>query len=120
MPEELNSDKMPQGKVSQLIIALDAMEWSLIQQWAAQQKLPTFERLLKEGASGVLSSTAAQLPDTVWTSIYTGMNPAKYQKYFYIQYEAATRNLTLLSDEQIGATPFWHYLSEAGKRIPLQ
>jgi len=119
VPGELSNDKMPQANVRQLIIALDAMEWSLVEQWAAQQKLPTLQRLLKEGTYGPLSSTAAQLPDTVWTSIYTGMNPAKYQKYFYIQYEAATRNLKLLSDDESGATPFWHYLSKAGKRIAI-
>jgi predicted AlkP superfamily phosphohydrolase/phosphomutase len=37
--------------------------------------LPTFRRLLEEGAHGELSTTSAQLPDTIWASLYTGVNP---------------------------------------------
>ena len=55
----------------QLLIGLDAMEWSLVKRWATQGKLPTIQRLLKEGTHGELKTTSAQLPDTVWASICT-------------------------------------------------
>ena len=64
----------------QLLIGLDAMEWNLVERWAAEGKLPTFQRLLKEGLHGELKTTAAQLPDTVWASICTGANPGKFRK----------------------------------------
>ena len=35
-----------------------------------------------------LASTAAQLPDTVWSAIYSGMNPGYFAKYFYVQYDS--------------------------------
>src|SRR5882762_7755896 len=98
----------------QLLIGLDAMEWSLIEQWAQEGKLPAFRRLLAEGARAELSSTAAQLPDTVWSSIYSGANPAKFAKYFYVQYDPASGDLRLVDDHAIGATPFWDHLSAAG------
>jgi hypothetical protein len=43
----------------QLLIGLDAMEWSLVKRWATQGKLPTIHRLLKEGAHGELKTTSA-------------------------------------------------------------
>lgn len=101
----------------QLLIGLDAMEWSLVERWAAEGKLPTFQRLLKEGLHGELKTTSEQLPDTVWASIYTGMNPGKFEKYFYVQYDPSTGNLKNVPDDAIHGVPFWEYLSESGKRV---
>ncbi len=103
----------------QLLIGLDAMEWNLVERWAAQGKLPTFQRLLKEGLHGELKTTAAQLPDTVWASICTGANPGKLEKYFYAQYDPSSGNLKNVPDDAIHGVPFWEYLSEAGKRISI-
>ena len=105
----------PSGR--QLLIGLDAMEWSLVRQWAAEGKLPAFQRLIEQGARVELASTAAQLPDTVWSAIYSGMNPGHFGKYFYVQYDAATGDLKMMDDDSIGATPFWRYLVEAGRRV---
>ena len=103
----------------QLLIGLDAMEWNLVERWAAEGKLPTFQRLLKEGLHGELKTTAAQLPDTVWASICTGANPGKLEKYFYAQYDPSSGNLKTVPDDAIHGVPFWEYLSEAGKRISI-
>lgn len=93
------------------------MEWALVRQWASEGKLPAFRRLLDEGARAELASTAAQLPDTVWAAIYSGTNPAKFAKYFYVQYDPVSGDLRMLNDEAIGATPFWDHLSAAGRRV---
>ena len=48
------------GKVSrQLVVGIDAMEWSLVQKWANEGKLPTFRRLIEQGARAELTTTAA-------------------------------------------------------------
>ena len=36
----------------QLLIGLDAMEWTLVERWASAGVLPTFRRLLAEGEIG--------------------------------------------------------------------
>jgi len=105
------------GHGRQLLIGLDAMEWSLVQSWAGTGALPTFQRLLAQGARVELDSTAAQLPDTVWSAIYTGMNPGHFAKYFYVQYDAQSSGLKMMDDDPIGATPFWRYLTDAGRRV---
>jgi len=101
----------------QLVIGLDAMEWSLVRRWADEGNLPTFRRLIEEGACGELATTSAQLPDTVWACTYTGVNPAKFEKFFYVQYDAARRGLRHVLDDAIRRPAFWDYLSQAGVRV---
>jgi predicted AlkP superfamily phosphohydrolase/phosphomutase len=101
----------------QLLIGLDAMEWKLVTKWASEGKLPTFSRLLEQGTSGELATTSAQLPDTVWASLYTGTNPGQFEKFFYVQYDPGTMGLRHVMDDAITRPPFWDYLSEAGVRV---
>lgn len=101
----------------QLIIALDAMEWSLVQRFMSEGKMPAFRRVMESGARARLRSTSEQLPDTVWSCIYTGTNPAKFAKYFYVQYDPSTGWLKNVPDDEIGGIPFWDQLSAAGRRV---
>lgn len=103
----------------QLLVGLDAMEWSLVEKWANQGKLPTFRRLIDQGVRAELTTTAAQLPDTVWACIYTGSNPAKFEKFFYVQYDASTMGLRNVPDDAIHRKPFWDYVSAAGQRVGI-
>ena len=110
---------MEQQGGAQVLIGLDAMEWSLVRQWTTQGKLPAFSRLLETGAHGVLSSPAAQLPDTVWPCLYTGTNPGKHERYYYFQYDPQAQDLRRIPDEVLRGTPFWGYLSQAGHRCAI-
>jgi predicted AlkP superfamily phosphohydrolase/phosphomutase len=93
------------------------MEWSLVTRWADEGKLPAFRRLIEQGTRAELATTAAQLPDTVWACLYTGVNPAKFEKYFYVQYDQRTQGLRHVLDDEISRPPFWEYLSWGGVRV---
>ena len=95
------------------------MEWTLVEKWVGAGKLPAFRRLIEGGAHARLASTASSLPDTVWASIYTGSNPAKLEKFFYVQYEASTLGLRNLSDDVVKRAPFWQHLNAAGLRTGI-
>jgi predicted AlkP superfamily phosphohydrolase/phosphomutase len=110
----------PRSKASrQLLIGLDAMEWTLVEKWANEGKLPSFRRLIERGVRAELTTTAAQLPDTVWSCIYTGTNPAKFEKFFYVQYDAQTMGLRNVPDDAIRRKPFWDYISASGQRVGI-
>jgi predicted AlkP superfamily phosphohydrolase/phosphomutase len=108
---------MATNSTRQLLIGLDAMEWNLVKKWATEGKLPTIQRLLNDGLHGELKTTSAELPDTVWASICTGLNPAKFEKYFYVQYDPVTGGLRNVPDDAIHEAPFWEYLSASGKKV---
>lgn len=103
----------------QFLVGIDAMEWSLVERWSSEGKLPTFRRLIEQGVRSELSTTAAQLPDTVWACIYTGTNPAKFEKFFYVQYDAKTMGLRNVPDDAIRRKPFWDYVSAGGQRVGI-
>ena len=102
--------------IRQLLIGLDAMEWSLVSRWMAAGRLPSFRRIAENGVQGRLASPARALPDTAWPALSTGMNPAKLGKYFYVQYDPETAGLRYAPDAEIRATPFWTRLDAAGVR----
>jgi predicted AlkP superfamily phosphohydrolase/phosphomutase len=101
----------------QLLIGVDAMEWTLVRKWMAQGKLPALARIAAQGAQGELRSFADCVPDAVWTTLSYGVNPGKLEKYFYLQYDQGLGRLRYAHDHEITAKPFWLYLSEAGKRV---
>jgi len=105
------------SKPRQLVFGLDAAEWNLVERWANEGKMPTFRSLMERGSHGVLETTAGQLPDTVWSCIYGGRNPGTFEKHFYVQYDAATRNLRHVKDDAFTKRPFWEILSDAGRKV---
>jgi predicted AlkP superfamily phosphohydrolase/phosphomutase len=105
----------PSGRL--LLLGLDGGEWTLIQRWAKEGLLPTFRRLLEEGASGELRSTAAQFLDTAWPCLFSGLNPGKMDKYFYIQLQPGTLRLCHVRDRVLSSRPFWELLSRTGRRV---
>ena len=100
-----------------LLIGMDAMEYSLVERWAEAGRLPVLRRLMEQGTRGMLDSTSRQLPDTVWACLYAGVNPARLEKYFYVQYDPSTQGLKHVCDDVVTAPPFWEPLSRAGRRV---
>ena len=103
----------------QLLIGVDAMEWTLVKRWAKKGILPTFRRLLEQGTRADLTSTGGYLPDAVWTTLCYGVNPGKLEKYFYVHYDPASASLRYGADTDMKGNPFWHYLTDAGKRVGI-
>lgn len=101
----------------QIVFGLDAAEWLLVKRLMDEGKMPAFKRLMERGAHGVLETTAGQLPDTVWSCIYGGTNPGTFEKHFYVQYDAKTRDLRFVEDDAFTKRPFWDVLSDAGKKV---
>lgn len=100
-----------------LLIGVDAAEWQLVERFVADGRMPTVCRLLATGTRASLTTPSAQFPDTAWTAIHAGANPARTNKYFDLQYVAETQELVELDDDAIRNRPFWEYLSEAGLRV---
>jgi predicted AlkP superfamily phosphohydrolase/phosphomutase len=107
----------PSTAPRQLIIGLDSMEWDLLQKWAGAGKLPTFHRLMEEGARAELSTVSDRFPDTAWNCLCSGLNPAHSARYFYVQHDPETGGMRHMHDDTVGSSYFWNYLSDAGRRV---
>jgi hypothetical protein len=60
------------------VIGIEGVSWDLLTAFASEGSLPTFARLLSEGAAGPLASLAPYDRAALWTSAATGKRPAKH------------------------------------------
>ena len=99
-----------------IVVGLDGATFDLIKPWVAAGKLPTFARLLAEGAHGELRSTLPALTPPAWTSAATGKNPGKHNIFnFYKVSEGGVGKLPL-TPADLRSRRVWDIANAYGKR----
>jgi predicted AlkP superfamily phosphohydrolase/phosphomutase len=63
------------------VLGLDGIPWNLVEKWAGEGELPSFQRVLSEGAGGPLTSTTPPSTSLAWPSIATGAWPDGHGVY---------------------------------------
>lgn len=100
-----------------LVIGLDGATLDLIKPWCEQGELPTFSRLMKQGAWGELS---VQLPPNSvpnWPSFATGKNPGKHGVMWWVKEN--NDRVELVNSQSIKGKTLWEILSDRGKRVAV-
>lgn len=102
-----------------MIVGLDGATFDLIRPWVAQGELPTFERLMREGAWGEMEAELppATLPN--WPSFATGKNAGKHGMIFWLRHRRDTNDLTVVNSEAMQSKTLWELLGEVGKRVAV-
>jgi predicted AlkP superfamily phosphohydrolase/phosphomutase len=114
-PEPTPDPSPHRGKV--LVIGLDGATFDLIQPWAAGGYLPTFSRLMNQGAHGRLHSTIPPMTAPAWTSFATGTNPGKHRLYDWIAREPGSYRFSPVTGLDGKAPTIYTLLSQAGRRV---
>jgi predicted AlkP superfamily phosphohydrolase/phosphomutase len=99
------------------MLAVDAGELSFIR--GALPSLPTFRRLLDEGALFPLRSTAEYVSASVWPSMYTGTPPGEHGISQHIQWDPDGMRMRRIADDWIYCEPFWYDLARAGRGVTV-
>jgi predicted AlkP superfamily phosphohydrolase/phosphomutase len=99
------------------MIALDAAEPRLVEQWMKDGTLPNLNRLQTRGCYGRLESTADWLAGSPWPTFYTGTSPASHGLYHSLQWRADLMRLVPPTPDWLPLQPFWRDLSEKGHRV---
>jgi predicted AlkP superfamily phosphohydrolase/phosphomutase len=100
-----------------LIIGIDGATLDLIAPWTEEGKLPTFKRLLEEGAHGYLKSTFPPLTAAAWTSFMSGKNPGKHGLYDFIEPQPGSYDVRYTNARSRLARTVWQILSDAGMKV---
>jgi len=100
-----------------LMIALDAAEPHLVEQWMNDGTLPNLKRHHARGVFTRLASTADWLAGSPWPTFYTGTTPADHGLYHYLQWQADQMRPIRPSPDWLPLRPFWRDLSEIGHRV---
>lgn len=114
-PKPLPNPTTHGGKV--LVIGLDGATFDLIKPWATDGYLPTFSRLMHEGAHGPLRSTIPPMTAPAWTSFATGTNPGKHRLYDWIAREPDSYRFSPVTALDGTAPTIYTLLSQAGRRV---
>ena len=107
----------PRRKV--VVIGLDGATLDLIRPWASQGKLPTFARLMTEGASGDLQSVIPPLTMPAWSSFLTGMLPGHHGIYSFLRRKPDSYDLTPFNASYLQAPDLGTLLNQTGRRVAL-
>jgi len=100
-----------------LIIALDGATFDLVRPWAEQGLLPTFARLMREGAWGEMRSTIPPVTAPAFTSFMTGKNPGKTGVFHFIQPMAGSYEIRYINASSRRCRSMWRILSDAGRGV---
>jgi predicted AlkP superfamily phosphohydrolase/phosphomutase len=99
-----------------LIIGLDCAEPSLVfDQW--RDDLPTFHRLMENGAYGLLTSSIPCITVPAWSSMLSSKDPGTLGFYgFRNRADYSYDNMSIATGTAVKEKRVWDYLGEAGKQ----
>lgn len=112
--DNMDSDKT-RSRV--LIIGLDGATFDLIRAWAAEGRLPTFQRLMDESAWGELQVDLP--PGTVpnWPSFATGKNPGKHGLIWWVKRNPASNDFSVISSADLRGQTLWEIAGQHGLHV---
>ena len=91
-----------------VIVGMDGANWRLIEPMMRRGELPNLERLVRQGASGPLTSLEPIESPRIWTSIATGKTPEKHGIREFVVDRRFIQTSTL-----------WEIADRAGHRVGL-
>ena len=100
-----------------MILGLDGATLDLIRPWAEAGILPTFQKLMREGAWGLLRSTMPPVTPAAWSSFITGMNPGKHGVFDFTARKQESYDTYIVESNVRQAPSLWQLASRAGKRV---
>lgn len=99
-----------------LILGIDSLSPELLSRF--EEKLPTFTRLRKESPAVELTSIFPIDSIPAWTSIFTGLNPARHGLiYSFDVFESSWNAILGINSAAIRGRTFWDHAGRGGKEV---
>jgi predicted AlkP superfamily phosphohydrolase/phosphomutase len=99
------------------VIGLDAMTPLVLEPLRAAGAVPNLDRLLGQGASGVLRSTTHPLTPQAWTTMFTGVGAGRHGIWDFHERDESGYGLRPVNGSYRRAPAVWQRLSAAGRRV---
>jgi len=105
------------GGAPVLVVGIDSADWEMIRPMVERGELPTFARLLRDGASAPCTSLDPPLSPLLWTSIGTGRTPDDHGILDFITRDPRTGKTVPVTSTLRRVDAIWNIASEAGKQV---
>jgi len=99
-----------------LILGIDGVPYSFIIQLIKENKLPNFKRLFEIGSASPLKSILPTVSGVAWTAIFTGVNPAKFGVFGFLDLKKDYSPFIPISTN-LKSDNILDFLSQKGKRV---
>jgi predicted AlkP superfamily phosphohydrolase/phosphomutase len=104
------------GKGRVFVVCVDAGTLELIRPWVKQGHLPTFERLMREGATGEMIAEFPPITVNNTLSMVTGKNAGKHGVLHWLRRETRSGNWKLVDSGAFGGQGVWDIVGQAGRK----
>jgi len=114
-PAAAMGERIPGMKV--LVIGLDGADWNVLDPLLQAGKLPNLDRLARTGVRGRLRTITPMLSPVVWTSIATGVLPARHGIIDFLASTPGDAEKVPVTSGLRKVKAIWNILSEAGVSV---
>ena len=97
-----------------IVIGLDGGTFKVIDRLVAEGRMPTLERVAREGVRGTLESTIITNSFPAWTTCTTGVNPGKHGIFYALLRDRTRYGMKLMNSSDVKARRLWDLLNDAG------
>ena len=101
-----------------LVVGLDGADWEIVDPLMAAGRMPNLMRLVRDGTRAKLLSISPILSPVVWTSIATGVEPARHGVLDFLATTPEGRSEPVTSRARRVPT-VWEMLSDAGADVAV-
>lgn len=102
-----------------IVIGMDGATHTVLRPMMDEGKLPTLERIEREGVAGPLESVTPPITPAAWSSFYTGKAPGKHGVYEFLYRRPGSYLKAPVNSSSIRGKRFWDYTDAAGLRTCL-
>jgi predicted AlkP superfamily phosphohydrolase/phosphomutase len=106
-----------QRKKRVVVIGLDGVPYTYIQQLFQAGELPNFRAIADEGALVQMDTTIPNVSSVAWSSFMTGQNPGKHNIYGFVDRQPGSFKTFIPTSRNMRTPALWEILSAAGKRV---
>ena len=106
-----------------VIFGIDGLTFRILHPLIERGELPNFKKLRDQGCEAILESKSPPLTPPAWTSLSTGVKPARHGVYDYWVYadkrrsDNAPRVQTDVQTRRRAEKAIWNILSDYGKQV---
>lgn len=98
-------------------LALDGIDWEILDRLSAEGKMPNWTRLVAEGYSSRLKSFMPLLSPIVWNTVVTGVGPDVHRVLDFQEVDPKTGQKVPISGFSREVPAIWNTASAAGKTV---
>src|SRR5215471_13369007 len=103
-----------------VVFGVDGLTFRILHPLIERGDLPNFKKLSQKGCEATLESKYPPLTPPAWTSLSTGLKPARHGVYDFWMYEQQDHGVARSSRIQTkrkGGKAIWNIMSEYGKQV---